>query len=171
MKIEADKAVFLTYQLSIKDASDQWESIETVTAEEPMAFIHGLSGLPEKFEDNLQGLEKGSPFDFSISSEDGYGDFDPEAIVDLPMDIFKDEDGNIQPEALELGNMIPMTNEDGSRLMGQVIEVADDYVVMDFNHPLAGREMWFKGEVLDVREATKEELDHGHIHGTGGVEH
>jgi FKBP-type peptidyl-prolyl cis-trans isomerase SlyD len=171
MKIEADKVVLLTYQLSIKDASDEWESIENVTAEEPMAFVHGLSGLPETFEQNLLGLEKGAPFDFSISAEEGYGDFDPEAIVDLPIDLFKGEDGTIQHDTLELGNMIPMTNEDGSRLMGQVIEVADDYVVMDFNHPLAGREMWFKGEVLEVRNATPEELDHGHVHGLGGVEH
>ncbi len=171
MKIENQKVVVLAYQLSIKDEADTWESVENVTSEEPMAFIQGMSGLPETFENNLNGMEVGDTFDFKIPAEDGYGEYDEEAVVDLPLDIFKDEDGEIPTDVLVAGNMIPMTNEDGHQLMGQVVEVTDTNVVMDFNHPLAGREMWFKGAILDVRDATREELNHGHVHGLGGVQH
>ena len=171
MKIEKQTVVMLTYQLSVKDQTDTWESIENVTAEEPMAFIHGLSGLPEKFEDNLAGMGVGDTFDFRITAEEGYGEFDEEAVVDLPIDIFKNESGELESDILVVGNMVPMTNEDGHQMMGQVLEIADDHVIMDFNHPLAGREMWFRGAVLEVRNATEEELEHGHVHGDGGVQH
>jgi FKBP-type peptidyl-prolyl cis-trans isomerase SlyD len=80
-------------------------------------------------------------------------------------------DGEFQEDLLQIGNMIPMTNEEGHRLVGQVVELNEEYVLMDFNHPLAGREMHFKGHVIDVRPATAEELEHGHVHGHGGVEH
>ncbi len=170
MTIEKNKVVVLTYQLSVKDQTDTWESIETVEADEPMAFIHGLSGLPELFENNLLGLSTGDSFDFKIPSEDGYGDYEDEAVVELPLDIFKVE-GELQSDILVVGNVVPMSNEDGHQMMGQVLEVAADHVVMDFNHPLAGREMWFKGSVLEVREATHEELEHGHVHGLGGIHH
>ena len=129
-------------------------------------------GLPEP-QNTYDWLLKAQliPFDFKIPAEDGYGEYDEEAVVDLPLDIFKDEDGEIPTDVLVAGNMIPMTNEDGHQLMGQVVEVTDTNVVMDFNHPLAGREMWFKGAILDVRDATREELNHGHVHGIGGVQH
>lgn len=171
MKIENQKVVVLVYQLSVKDQTDTWESIENVTAEEPMAFIHGMSGLPEKFEHNVEGLNIGDSFDFKIMAEEGYGEFDEEAVIDLPMDTFKNEAGELESDILVVGNMVPMTNEDGHQLMGQVLEVTDDHVIMDFNHPLAGREMWFKGSVLEVRDASQEELEHGHVHGLGGVQH
>lgn len=170
MTIAKEKVILLTYQLSIKDEENSWESIEKVEADEPMAFIHGLSGLPEKFEENLLGMTTGQQFDFVIAAEEGYGEFDEEALVELPIDIFR-VDGQLQEDILVAGNMVPMTNEDGHQLMGQVVEVTDKEVVMDFNHPLAGKEMWFKGEILDVRNATAEELNHGHVHGLGGIHH
>jgi FKBP-type peptidyl-prolyl cis-trans isomerase SlyD len=170
MKIEHEKVVMLTYQLSIKDETDTWESIEHVTAEHPMAFICGMSGLPPKFEANLAGKSVGETFDFMLPAEDGYGDYDEEAIVELPIDIFK-VDGQLEPEMMKVGNMIPMSNEEGHQMVGQIKEIGDTYILMDFNHPLAGREMWFQGSVLDIRNATAEELDHGHVHGIGGVEH
>lgn len=170
MKIENNQVVGLTYELNVKNESDEWELVETATAENPMYFIHGLSGLPDGFEEKLRGLSTGDSFDFSLTPDEGYGDFDEEAIVDLPIDVFM-VDGKLEEDILEVGNMIPMTNEDGSRLVGQVVEVTDEVVIMDFNHPLAGRSMAFKGQVVEVRAATAEELEHGHAHGEGGVEH
>jgi FKBP-type peptidyl-prolyl cis-trans isomerase SlyD len=64
-----------------------------------------------------------------------------------------------------------MTNQDGHKLQGKVVEVAEDSVLMDFNHPLAGLNMHFKGEIIGVREASEEELAHGHVHGEGGHHH
>jgi FKBP-type peptidyl-prolyl cis-trans isomerase SlyD len=135
-----------------------------------MYFIQGISGLPEGFENQIEGLVVGDTFDFTVGAEDGYGEYDPEAIVELPREVFQMEDVD-QNELLKVGNVIPMTNEDGERMHGQVMEVKDDVVVMNFNHPLAGKEMHFEGQILTIRPATAEEISHGHVHGEGGVHH
>jgi FKBP-type peptidyl-prolyl cis-trans isomerase SlyD len=171
MIIEKNKVVGISYNLSIPDTDeDEMSVVEVVNEEDPMLFIYDMSGLPEKFEAQLAGLSIGDTFDFTIAPEEGYGDFDPEAIVDLPKSLFVME-GVEQDELLTVGNIIPMTNEEGERLQGQVIEVTNDHVIMDFNHPLAGKTMHFEGKVLSIREATASELEHGHVHGEGGVSH
>lgn len=170
MQITPNAVVSLTYRLTIPDEDGQPETVETVEADEPMVFILGLSGLPEAFEEKLAGLQPGDEFDLVLSAEEGYGQRDPEAVVELPLQVFKVDD-SIPDGLLDVGNLLPMTNEDGHRLQGRVLEVKDDLVVMDFNHPLADKSMHFAGQVLTVREATQAELDHGHIHGDGGVHH
>jgi FKBP-type peptidyl-prolyl cis-trans isomerase SlyD len=170
MQVAANTVVAITYQLSIKDNEDQFETIEIVDAEEPMVFIQGMSGLPEAFEAKLNGLSAQDTFDFVILPEDGYGDYDEDAIVELPVQAFE-MDGEIPEGMLEVGNYLPMSDDQGNRLQGRVIEVTDELVVMDFNHPLAEKEMHFKGQVLQVRAATESEIDHGHVHSFGGVEH
>ena len=135
-----------------------------------MVFLYGVGGLLERFEDNIRGLGVGDPFEFSIDPEEGYGEFDEEAVISLPKDVFK-VDGKIDNNMLQVGNFIPMTDNEGNRLQGRVLEVEDENIVMDFNHPLAGKNMHFKGEVVGVREATAEELAHGHVHGEGGHHH
>ena len=90
--------------------------------------------------------------------------------LELPKDIFK-VDGELVEEMLEVGNFLPMTDDRGNRLQGQIIEVGEDFVRMDFNHPLADKEMFFSGSILSIREATQSELEHGHVHGEGGVQH
>ncbi|PWJ58969.1 FKBP-type peptidyl-prolyl cis-trans isomerase SlyD [Dyadobacter jejuensis] len=170
MKIEKNSVVALSYNLQIPDSDGEMDLVEVVTEEEPMYFIQGVSGLPEGFEEQLEGLEAGADFEFTVSPEEGYGDFDPEAVVDLPKSVFEMPDVE-QEELLQIGNVIPMTNEDGERMHGQVVEVKEDVVIMNFNHPLAGKEMHFRGKVLSIREATQEEIDHGHVHGEGGVDH
>jgi FKBP-type peptidyl-prolyl cis-trans isomerase SlyD len=170
MKIATNAVVTLTYELSIDDENGEKELLEVADSTDPMAFIHGQSGLPEAFEHQLLGLSPGDTFDFSVEAEEGYGPYDPEAIVELPLDLFK-IDGKIQPDLLEIGNILPMTNDEGQRLQGRVVSVQGDSVTMDFNHPLADKAMHFKGSVLDVRTATPTELSHGHVHGPGGVHH
>ena len=135
-----------------------------------MYFIQGISGLPEGFENQIEGLVAGDTFDFTVAAEDGYGEYDPEAVVELPKEVFQMEDVD-QEELLQIGNVVPMTNEDGERMHGQVMEVRDDVVVMNFNHPLAGKEMHFEGQIISIRPATAEEISHGHVHGEGGVHH
>lgn len=170
MQIDNQKVVAITYQLSLKDEEGDFEVVEVVDKDDPMYFIWGLSGLPEQFEQNLLGLTVGDTFNFQISAEEGYGEIDEEAIVDLPRSLFEGEGVNSE-ELLVVGNSIPMTNEEGHRLQGIVVEVRDDLVTLNFNHPLAGREMGFSGEILVVRNATADELDHGHVHGDGGFVH
>ena len=170
MKVEKNNVVALIYNLSIPDNEGEIEVVEVVTEEDPMYFIHGISGLPEGFETKIEGLSTGDTFDFTVAPEEGYGEFDPEAIVELPKAVFQMEDVD-QDELLEIGNIVPMTNEDGERMHGQVVEVKDDVVVMNFNHPLAGKEMHFEGSILSIRPATDEEISHGHVHGEGGHHH
>lgn len=170
MKIEAKKVVKLIYELQIGE-NDQMELLEIVNEDEPMVFIQGLSGLPEAFEEHLNGLQAGDGFKFTVNAEDGYGDPDPDAIVDFPIENFKIEDGKIPEGMLEIGNIIPFSNDEGNRMDGRIVEIQDEIVLLDFNHPLAGQTMHFEGKVLSVRDATKEEIAHGHVHGEGGVNH
>jgi FKBP-type peptidyl-prolyl cis-trans isomerase SlyD len=141
-----------------------------VDEKEPMVFIHGLSGLPEAFEENLLGLNEGDSFDFSISAEDAYGNVDPNAIIELPKSIFQAEGQNAD-DILQIGNFIPMTDDQGNRMQGLVVSIEGETVTMDFNHPLAEKTLMFQGKILKIREATPEEIAHGHVHGEGGVHH
>ena len=170
MQITNEKVVTLSYELTVTDAEGQKELIETVEQDDPMAFIQGMSGLPEAFEENIEGLSEGDTFEFSIPVEEGYGEFDPTAIVELPKEIFQ-VDGEFVEEMLEVGNYLPMTDDTGNQLNGKIISVENDMVKMDFNHPLVDKEMYFKGTIIGVRDATQTELEHGHVHGAGGVQH
>lgn len=170
MKIETNKVVKIIYELEIGSETNR-EMLEIVQDDEPMVFIQGMSGLPEAFEAQLNGLQAGDEFKFSVDAADGYGEPDPEAIIDFPIENFKIEDGKIPEGMLEIGNMIPFSNDEGNRMNGRIVEITDEFVILDFNHPLAGQNMHFTGKVLGVRDATTEEIAHGHVHGEGGVVH
>ncbi|MDQ3291762.1 MAG: FKBP-type peptidyl-prolyl cis-trans isomerase [Bacteroidota bacterium] len=170
MKIGNNTVVSLTYDLSVLDDNGEKSHVETASSENPMVFLYGVSGLPDKFEEQLNGLQEGDTFSFSLESEEGYGDYDENALVSIPKNVFE-VDGSIPDGMLEPGNFIPMADSEGNQMQGQVVEVSDNEVQMDFNHPLAGRTMHFDGKVIAVREATKEELAHGHVHGEHGHHH
>jgi FKBP-type peptidyl-prolyl cis-trans isomerase SlyD len=170
MQIKPNSVVFISYQLAFPGENGEAEVVEIVDDKEPMVFIHGLSGLPEAFEANLLNLKENDTFDFTISAEDAYGNVDPEAIISLPKSIFQ-VDGQNPDDILQVGNFIPMTDDQGNRMQGMVVSVGPENVMMDFNHPLAEKDLMFNGTVLKIREATADELAHGHVHGDGGVEH
>ena len=170
MPIAKNNVVFISYKLAFPDEDGQPDVVEIVDEKEPMVFIHGLSGLPEAFEENLLGLNEGDSFDFSISAEDAYGNVDPNAIIELPKSIFQVEGQNAD-DILQIGNFIPMTDDQGNRMQGLVVSIEGETVTMDFNHPLAEKTLMFQGKILKIREATPDELAHGHVHGEGGVHH
>ena len=170
MSIAKNNVVFISYQLAFPDEDGQPDVVEIVDEKEPMVFIHGLSGLPEAFEKNLLGLNEGDTFDFSISAEDAYGNVDPNAIIQLPKSIFQAEDQTAD-DILQIGNFIPMTDDQGNRMQGLVVSIEGETVTMDYNHPLAEKTLMFQGKILKIREATPEEIAHGHVHGEGGVHH
>ena len=170
MPIAKNNVVFISYKLAFPDEDGQPDVVEIVDEKEPMVFIHGLSGLPEAFEENLLGLNEGDSFDFSISAEDAYGNVDPNAIIELPKSIFQVEGQNAD-DILQIGNFIPMTDDQGNRMQGLVVSIEGETVTMDFNHPLAEKTLMFQGKILKIREATPEEIAHGHVHGEGGVHH
>jgi len=161
MTISNDKVVTLVYQLRV-DNSDG-DIVETVKEEKPFVFLYGAGLMLPKFEENLDGLQAGDKFEFTLKCDDAYGSATEEAVMDLPKNIFEVE-GKIEDGLLKEGNVIPMQNNEGQKFNGVVVEVADETVKMDFNHPLAGDDLHFEGQIMEVREATKEEIDHGHVH-------
>jgi FKBP-type peptidyl-prolyl cis-trans isomerase SlyD len=161
MKVGIQKVVSLTYTLKVKDKEGQL--IQKVDKEKPFVYLFGVGGLLPVFESNLNGLETGNTFNFSLTKDEAYGDFKEEMIIEIEKEIFKVED-KIDEEMLKIGNNIPMQNENGTQLFGKVVSISEDKVKMDFNHPLAGEDLFFEGEILGVREATKDEIEHKHSH-------
>lgn len=147
--------VSLTYDLRIEGS--EGELIEQATAERPLTFVYGAGTMLPKFEALLEGLEQGSSFNINLPSEDAYGQIDENAIVDLPKHLFLVE-GNFDEEIIKVGNTVPMMSASGQRMNGLVLEITDEVVKMDFNHPLAGEDLFFSGDVLEVRDATDEEI-------------
>ncbi len=163
MQIDNNKIVSVTYSLDANPEGQEKVHIETAGADRPLVFLFGSGGLIPAFEENLQGKVTGDKFSFSIDAANAYGEIESEALVDLPLDIFK-VDGIVDMSILKTGNLVPMTDRDGNRIDGKVIAIGGETVKMDFNHPLAGHQLHFSGEVIEVREATEEELAHGHAH-------
>ena len=161
MNISKNKVVSLAYELRA-DGKDG-EIIETVTADRPLMFIFGTDSLLPCFERNIENLKTGDHFSFLLACEDAYGPAHEEAVVEIPVTSFA-VDGEIDYESLSEGAAIPMSDSNGNRLNGVVVEMKGDTVVMDFNHPLAGDDLFFSGTVVNVREATSEELERGRIY-------
>lgn len=168
MTIGDNKVVSLTYIL--KEANEDGPVIQEVTEDRPFVYLIGQGGLLPAFLTNIQGLKKGEEFDFVLQKEDAYGLPSEDRVLELDKKIFEIE-GKVDEEMLKVGEMIPMEDQQGNPLNGIVSEVKENSVIMDFNHPLAGMDLHFQGKVIDVRDATEEELEHGHAHGPGGHEH
>ena len=119
--------------------------------------------LLPKFESEVEGKEPGDEFAFTLTPEEGYGTFDASRLFELPKAAFE-IDGKVREDLLVVGQIIPMLSNTGQVVQGTVHEVKPDTVVMDFNHPMAGKTLNFSGKVVSVREATEKELKEG-LHG------
>lgn len=170
MTITDDKVVSVNYYLTASKNNGPEELIEETTTDHPFVFLFGFGGVLPDFESALAGKQKGDKFDFKISAENGYGNYEKEYLVQIDRQAFV-VDGAFDDSRVKVGNDLEMSDADGNPLMGKVISINEQHVEMDFNHPLAGNELHFIGEVLDVREATAEELEHGHVHGPHGHHH
>lgn len=168
MKIESKKVVTVHYRLT--NATKDGDQIETTFGSNPMEFIYGIGMMIPEFERNLEGKLLGDAFDFGIPADLAYGIVDPGAIVDLRKEIFQ-EDGTTPDGLLVIGNVLPLADQEGNRFMGTVKAVGDEFVTLDFNHPMAGTDLWFTGEIVGVRDADPTELAHGHVHGPDGHHH
>lgn len=165
MIAEKNSVVSIVYEL--RSGSKQGEVVESLTSENPLTFLFGTGGLLPKFEEQLNGLKTGDNFEFLLNSEDAYGPVVENAIVHVPQTVFEVE-GQIDENLMKIGTMVPMMDSEGRRLNGKVLAIEGDAVKMDFNHPMAGNDLFFKGKVTDIRSATDEELSHGHIHASNG---
>lgn len=155
MKIGKNKMVSLTYDLHYDDA--EGELIEQATSEKPLSFVFGAGLMLPKFEAALEGIEADGPFEIGLADVDAYGEYDENAVVELPKHLFY-IDGEFDEEIVSIGNTVPMMSTSGQRLNGLVMDITDEVVKMDFNHPLAGENLFFKGRILEVREASDDEM-------------
>ena len=158
MKIEKNKVVEILY-----DLVTEGQKVDSATKDNPLDYIHGTNMLLPKFEAEVDGLEEGDTFSFTVSPEEGYGEYDPSKKITLSKNAFK-IDGVVREDLLVVGYVIPMLNRDGNVEQGTILEVNEDSVIMDFNHPMAGKTLNFSGKVIEVRDATDRELSEG-LHG------
>jgi FKBP-type peptidyl-prolyl cis-trans isomerase SlyD len=172
MKIQNNTVVGLTYELKVSKIEDEIESspfsVEVRDKEDPFYFLFGKSGLPEKFEELLAGQSQGEPFSFTLTVSEAYGEPDEELIINLPKSQFSGEQG-FKKEMLEEGNFLPLMDENGYPMQAKILKVIGEDLLLDFNHPLVGFDLHFDGDIIEVREATKEEMEHGHVHGEHGA--
>ncbi len=169
MQIAKHTVVSLSYDLHI-DENNTKVLADSANEEQPLSFLFGVGMMIPMFEEKLDGLKEGETFNFTVPASEGYGDYIDEDIIDLPIDTFK-IDGEIDQEMLQVGNFVPLMDNHGHQLHAKVLEVSSDLVKVDLNHPLAGQDLHFNGKILNIRLATAEELDHGHVHGEGGHHH
>ena len=147
MKITKDKFVSLSYTLTVDG-----NVVEKVEASKPLEFVFGSGTLLPQFEANIDGKETGDKFTFSLTPEEAYGNIMEEAVVELPKHLFM-IDGKVNEDLLKVGNMLPMMDNDGNRLMGLVKAINDEVVTMDFNHPMAGKTLNFEGEKSEAKRS------------------
>lgn len=158
MQIEKNKVVAVSYELVVDG-----QVADKAGSEKPLDYIHGTGMLLPKFEAELEGKEPGDSFAFTLTPEEGYGEYDPAYKIDLPKAAFM-VDGQLREDLLVPGMLIPMLNSAGQVVQGKVDTVGEENVTMDFNHPMAGKTLNFSGKVESVRAATEKELTEG-LHG------
>jgi FKBP-type peptidyl-prolyl cis-trans isomerase SlyD len=156
MEITKNKVAGIHYTLT----DNQGTVIDTSDGRDPLFYLHGAGNLIAGMEEGLEGKTKGDKFQLKISPEKGYGEIDPSMTQKVPRSAFGDQQ-------VKKG----MKFSTGNGAVVTVTEVGLDSVTIDANHPLAGVALNFAVEVVDVRDATPEELSHGHVHGPGGHHH
>ena len=158
MKITQNAVVEFCYELEVEG-----QVVDKTTKEKPLDYIHGTGSLLPKLEAHIEGMQAGDRFDITLAPADGYGEVDPQRIIDLPKAAFE-VNGEVREDLLVPGNTIPMMNSMGGVIPGVVLEVSADSVKMDLNHQMAGKTLHFTGEIVSVREATEKEITEG-LHG------
>ncbi len=156
MKIENKRVVQIHYTL--KD--DQGEILDSSAGKSPLPYIHGVGALIPGLEKQLLGKQAGDKFTAVVAPADGYGEYDEEQVFEVPVSEFEGDD------ELELGMQIQLDTESGPAI-ATIVHMEEDVITLDLNHPLAGTTLNFEVEVIEVREATQQELDHGHVHTHG----
>lgn len=152
----------MSIHYTLKDDGDQ--VIDTSSGKDPLVYIHGFGNIIPGLEQALEGKSKGEKLQVSVPPEQAYGNHNAEMVQVVP----KERMANL-PE-IEVGARLKADTENGP-LVFTVTEIRDNEYVLDGNHPLAGATLHFDVEVMDLRDATSEELEHGHVHGPGGHDH
>ena len=154
MKIENNRVVALHYTLK----NDDGVELDSSAGKDPLQYLHGGEGIIPGLEQELSGKEVGDKFVVTIKPEDAYGDARPDLVNEVPRAQFS-EDQEIKP-----GMQFQAQGPNGETQIVTVTAVSDDTITIDANHPLAGQVLHFDVSVEEIREATEEEIAHGHPH-------
>lgn len=148
MKIESGKTVHVHYTLHVE--SPTGEVVEETFGGEPMIFTYGEDQMLPKFEEALLGLSAGDKFKISIPCAEAYGQEEEDFYMEFPKSEFIDESGEFDEDLFAEGEVVPMQTPDGHTVQGVISEVKLNSVIIDFNHPLAGEDLFFEGEIVEV---------------------
>lgn len=160
MKIQDKTVPTIIFELTV-DGFDG-ELVENTEDDKPFEFLFGNGNLLPSFEAELLGLEEGNEFQFVLKSDEAYGKYDEKLKIKFDSQLFVGSDGELIDD-VALDNFIPMKDDEDNVLNGKVITVTPNFVELDFNHPLAETDLYFKGQVIKVRMATEEELKRGDV--------
>ncbi|GGJ92907.1 FKBP-type peptidyl-prolyl cis-trans isomerase [Pseudomonas matsuisoli] len=161
MLIAANKAVYIDYTLK----NDAGEVIDSSNGGAPLAYLHGAGNIIGGLEKALEGKQAGDELKVAVEPADAYGEYSAELVANLNRSMFEGVD------ELEVGMQFHASGPDGSMQIVTIRDIDGEDVTVDGNHPLAGQRLNFEVKVVDVRDASQEEVAHGHIHGEGGHHH
>lgn len=170
MIVEKNKVIGIAYQLKVDDGDSGMVDFEQVPEDKPFLFLFGSGGVFPKLEEAIAGKSEGDEFSVFIDFENAYGDYYEERKTIIPKANFK-KDGKKQNEMLKVGAVIPMQDDKGNQIKGEITKIDYMGVHMDFNTPLAAHDLQFDGKIISIRDAQPEEIDHGHVHGPDGHHH
>lgn len=165
MDTTPNKYITVAYEL-YTDFDGKRELVEKAPAEHPFQFISDMGTTLDAFEAQIKPLRKGEKFNFTLSVEEAYGEYEQERVIEVGKDTFK-VNGRFDNEHIYPGSVVPLMNADGARFNGTITDVKEDTVTVDLNHPLAGKALNFIGEVTENRDATKDEIQ-GMLNMLGG---
>lgn len=159
-QVADDLVITMDYTLTVDG-----EIVDSSEEDGPIQFLHGSGNIIPGLEAHLGGLAIGESLEVTVAATDGYGEFDSEQVVDIPLDEFPEE------ICVEPGVELEMRDQDDNMLFARIISVGKSRAKLDFNHPLAGKELIFDVTIVALRQPTAEELEHGHVHGSAGHAH
>lgn len=152
-----NKYVTVAYELYTDNDKGIHELVEKAPIEHPFQFISGLGIALDSFESKILALAEGETFDFVLKVDEAYGPYEQDHVIELPKETFA-INGRFDKDMVYPGAVLPLVNADGMRFQGLVLELKDNTVIIDLNHPLAGKDLHFKGQVVTMRDATNVEI-------------
>lgn len=155
--MQENKYITVAYELYTDNEKGIHELVEKAPVEHPFQFITNMGVALDAFEAKVAALAEGENFDFTLTADEAYGPYEEAHVIDLNKEVFC-IDGRFDKNTIYPGNVIPLVNADGNRFQGLILEVTDSKVKVDLNHPLAGKDLHFRGEVVTSRPATVAEI-------------
>ena len=160
-KVQNGLVVGIVYKVKLEDG----EVVDESEPGDPLYYLHGAENIVPGLEKALVGLAVNESKTVKVTPEEGYGEYDEEATEELERDMFPAD------MELEPGLMLTLEDDEGNLMDAVITDIADEIVTLDFNHPLAGETLFFEVKVVEIREATPEEREHGHPHMPGMHHH